>query len=42
MTNISQLILARDIHLDNLRPESIGGVIQLDSNGNNKRFSCMG
>jgi len=42
VTDISQLIMARDIHLDNLRSESIGGVIQLDSNRNNKRFSCVG
>jgi hypothetical protein len=29
--DISQLVLARDIHLDNLGPKSIVGIVQLDA-----------
>jgi len=30
--NVSQLVLARDVHLNNLGPKSIVGAVQLDVN----------
>jgi hypothetical protein len=40
--NVSQLVLARDVHLNNLGPKSIVGAVQLNANRGCKSVSNLG